>query len=131
MKRFLVGLLLLGGAAPASGLLAIPAQAQVTVDIGFSDAERRIINDYFGGSSKAGKAMPPGLAKKGGLPPGLAKKGKLPPGIAKRDLPGDLLGRLPAARPGTARYIVDNDVVLIAAATGIVLDILGDVAQGR
>ena len=30
------------------------------------------------------KAVPPGLAKKGGAPPGLAKKGGIPPGLAKK-----------------------------------------------
>jgi hypothetical protein len=50
----------------------------------------------------------------------------LPPGIAKRYLPQDLLVRY-HSRPGCHRVVVDNDVVLIAAATGLIVDILNDV----
>ena len=109
-------------------------RAQSAADIVFSEIERRLILEYFGHPPKGApgaKGVPPGLAKKGGLPPGLAKQGKLPPGIAKKALPADLLRRLPAARPGTERVIVDNDVVLIAAATGVILDVLFGAAKRR
>jgi nickel/cobalt transporter regulator len=66
------------------------------------------------------KPLPPGIAKK------IARGGTLPPGIAKRYLPQDLLVQLPP-RPGCRWVVVDNDVVLIAAATGIIVDILDDV----
>lgn len=79
------------------------------------------------------KQMPPGLAKKETLPPGLAnhleKHGTLPPGLAKRDLPSDLLSRLPAAKKGTKRAIVGNDIVLLEEGTEIVLDILKGVVD--
>ena len=131
MKRILVGLTaLLIGVAALSG----PVRAQTVADAVFSEIERRLVLEYFGhppGGAPGGKGVPPGLAKKGGLPPGLAKQGKIPPGIAKKALPADLLRRLPAARPGTERVIVDNDVVLIAAATGVILDVLTGAAKRR
>lgn len=77
------------------------------------------------------KGLPPGLAKRDELPPGLAKqlkeKGRLPPGIAKRDLPENLKVQLPKRPSGQEVTVVDNDVVLVDAATGIILDILNDV----
>ena len=78
------------------------------------------------------KGMPPGLAKRGGdLPPGLAKRGgELPPGLAKR-LPRDLESDLPRRSPNFRRVIVDNDIVLIDAATNKVLDVLEDVIRGK
>lgn len=127
MRRLLLGLMVLLISAAALGG---PVRAQSAADILFSEVERRLILEYFG-HPPAAKGMPPGLAKKGDLPPGLAKQGKLPPGIAKQALPTDLLRRLPAARPGTERVIVNDDVVLIAAATGIVLDVLVGAAKRR
>ena len=63
------------------------------------------------------------------LPPGIARnyaRGKpLPPGIAKKHLPGPLLGRLPQ-RDGYEWRQVGSDIVLLAAATGIIVDILND-----
>jgi Ni/Co efflux regulator RcnB len=86
-----------------------------------------------GGKEKEG--LPPGLAKKDQLPPGLQKhlekNGALPPGLQKRALPADLEAKLPTARKGQERVIVDNDVVLVETATGKVLDVLRDVIKGR
>lgn len=127
MRRLLFGLMVVLISAIAFGG---PVRAQTVADAVFSEIERRLILDYFGHPADR-KGVPPGLAKKGGLPPGLAKQGKLPPGIAKKALPADLLRRLPAARPGTERVIVDNDVVLIAAATGVILDVLSGAAKRR
>ncbi len=83
------------------------------------------------GAGKKEKELPPGLAKKESLPPGLAKQlernGQLPPGLEKRNLPSDLSSRLPKRLPGQKRVIVDNDVVLIEEATGLILDVLKDV----
>jgi hypothetical protein len=88
--------------------------------------ERTIIFDYVNQYRDA-LVSAPGSAKP--LPPGIAKKvargGTLPPGIAKRYLPQDLLVQLPP-RPGYQWVVVDNDVVLIAAATGLIVDILAD-----
>jgi hypothetical protein len=89
--------------------------------------ERTIIFNYANQYRDA-LVPAPGSAKP--LPPGIAKKvargGTLPPGIAKRYLPQDLLVQLPP-RPGCQWVVVDNDVVLIAAATGLIMDILNDV----
>lgn len=121
MRHLLLGMML---ALIAVTALAGPGRAQSAADIVFSEVERRLILEYFG--------HPPKGAPGGkGMPPGLAKQGKLPPGIAKKALPADLLRRLPAARPGTERVIVDNDVVLIAAATGVILDVLFGAAKRR
>jgi len=54
----------------------------------------------------------------------------LPPGIAKRYLPQDLLVQLPP-RPGCRWVVVDNDVVLIAAATGIMWIFSPTCCEGR
>jgi hypothetical protein len=132
---------------PALPALAGPPAAQKltgeeAVGVIFSEIEKRLIRDYFGGKSGEAepgkdkgksKQMPPGLAKRDTLPPGLQKhiekNWTLPPGLAKRDLPSDLVTKLPALRKGTQRKIVGSDVVLIQEATGIVLDILKDVVK--
>ena len=115
----------------------------------FTATEKTLVEEFFGKpaaveekgesedgdgkSSKNGKGgkskkMPQGLAKRDSLPPGLEKQlqknGTLPPGLAKRDLPPDLARRMPARNDGTETVIVDSDVVLVEAATGVVLDIL-------
>ncbi len=132
---------------------AVTAVAREAFEAGFSEMEKQIINRYFGGASqqkeretdqdskksrnkkskkaKGSKKMPPGLAKRDRLPPGLEKQlkknGQLPPGLAKRELPADLESRLPPPPAGTERVIVDNDILLVEAATGLVVDILSDV----
>ena len=164
MRRFLSFLFLSAAlAVPASGSASAQATTQSTTtapdvrDIIFKEAERVLIEDFFGkkakdadedeedkddddgkgkkhkdkGAKGKDKGLPPGLAKKKQLPPGLARqlerKGTLPPGLAKRDLPEDLENRLPPPPEGTERVIVDSDVVLIEQATGTILDILADV----
>ena len=89
--------------------------------------ERTIIFDYVNQyrdtlvpAPGSAKPLPPGIAKK------IARGGTLPPGIAKRYLPQNLLVQLPP-RPGYRWVVVDNDVVLIAAATELIVDILADV----
>lgn len=85
--------------------------------------ERTIILDYFATPPAAfadAKPLPPGIARK------LARGGTLPPGIAKRYFPQDLIVQLPP-RPGYEWRVVGTDVVLLAAATGLIVDILIDV----
>ena len=72
--------------------------------------------------SKGNKGLPPGIAMK------LERGGTLPPGIAKRDLPDNLISRLPARTDGALRQIVGDDVVLIEKGTEIILDVIRDVA---
>ena len=71
--------------------------------------------------------QPPAFADMKPLPPGIAKKlargGSLPPGIAKRGFPNDLLGQLPP-RPGQQWLVMGTDILLIDAATQLILDVL-------
>lgn len=144
----------------AFGVSALPAMAKdksvksaekTLTETVFSEAEKAIIEGYFGKGKHDAKASEDdayrhhdthGKAKhkvqKGGphahgraLPPGLQKHlekyGTLPPGLEGRDLPRGLAEKLPAPHEGTKRIIIDNDVVLIEEATHKVLDILKDV----
>ncbi|HTI44854.1 MAG TPA: hypothetical protein VL462_00650 [Candidatus Nitrosotalea sp.] len=74
------------------------------------------------------KGLPPGLAKKSTLPPGLqkqlARNGQLPPGLQYRALPPDLLVQLPPVSPGYRYVILDDRVILIRAATNVIMDLL-------
>ena len=105
----------------------------------FNEVEKRLIRNYFGQQAtntgrlkfkkgKKGRGAKGRGGRGGGLPPGLAmqlrRNGTLPPGLAKKALPSGLAGRLPPLAPGTQRFIVNNDVVLIQLATGLILDIL-------
>lgn len=107
-----------------------------------SEVARRLITDYYQqrydqwvaidsgqhGKKNKQKHMPPGLAKKGGLPPGiqqkLARGGTLPPGLAYRNLPPDLLQQLPPLQAGYRYVIIDDRVMLIRAATNLIMDAL-------
>jgi len=87
-------------------------------------AEQSIIASYvqqYRGSPSYGFAgaepLPPGIAKK------IARGGKMPPGIAKHYLPADLMQRLPP-RPGQEWIAVGTHILLVDAATQVVLDIL-------
>ena len=75
------------------------------------------------------KGLPPGLAKKDHLPPGLEKQleknGHLPPGLEKRDLPGDLVRKLPScSKKKSGCAIVGDDVVLMDKTTDLILDVI-------
>jgi hypothetical protein len=77
---------------------------------------------------KKHKSLPPGIAKKGTLPPGIAKQlvrnGHLPPGLEYRALPPDLIVQLPPLAPAYRYVIADDRVMLIRAATNVIIDIL-------
>ncbi len=127
--------------------------AKEAVHIVFTEAEKKIIREYFDdagdggyteeaqesgkGSGKKGKknkkGLPPGLAKRSELPPGLKRQlernGTLPPGLQKKVLPSDLQSRLPVEHRGYERVIVDTDVLLVETATGIIRDIVKDVLK--
>jgi hypothetical protein len=93
------------------------------LEVAITAAEAAIIYEFIGEYGVAAFGAPQGL------PPGIAKnlaRGKpLPPGIAKRYLPGNLQGRLPA-RPGYEWLVVDNDILLVVAATAVIVDVLAD-----
>lgn len=97
-----------------------PTAGQVVADA-ITAAERSIILSYIGAHQGAPalqpKPLPPGIQKN------LARGKPLPPGIAKRYLPGDLLAQLPP-RPGYEWRIVGDDVLLVVAATQLIVGIL-------
>jgi hypothetical protein len=100
-----------------------------TVAVVFSDQDRKIIRDYYGGKRKN---LPPGLAKKKRLPPGLEKQvrrnGELPPGLQRDMLPPDLERRLSRLPDGYVRIIVGTDIVLQDSRTRVVVDVIKDIA---
>ena len=124
---------------------AQPAEPSVGAII-IGEVERRILHDYYernatawvaanpdqaGGKkdkNKKNKGLPPGIAKKGTLPPGIAKQlvrnGQLPPGLEYHPLPPDLIVQLPPLTPDYRYVIADDRVMLIRAATNVILDIL-------
>jgi hypothetical protein len=81
-----------------------------------SAAERALIQDYFGRGAIRAEPLPPGIAKN------VARGKPLPPGIAKK-MPDDLQARL-VAPPGHVYRVVGSDVVLLNAATNVVVEIL-------
>ncbi len=82
-----------------------------------------------------GNGLPPGLqkhlAKTGQLPPGLQRKleaaGSLPPGLQASALPTELEAHLPQLPEGQQRVVIDDDMVIIEQATGIILDAIPDI----
>ena len=126
--------------------LAAPAWSQGatagsdTAERVFGAIEKKIIEDFFGeqaaeaGTTKKAKGKKKDKGKSGEAPPGLAKHiekhGTLPPGLARKELPPGLADRLPPTGAGLERLIVDEDVLLVETATGIVLDIIKDIVTG-
>jgi hypothetical protein len=132
----------------APGTQPSVAEAPDAVDIFIGELEKRIISSYYdrhlvayqqspewheykknkGNKKHKHKDLPPGLAKKGKLPPGIAKQlarnGHLPPGLEYRSLPHDLVVELPPLQPGYKYVIVDDRVMLIKAASNLILDVL-------
>ena len=107
------------GHVKAAGQEVQPS-GQVTFSAVITAAERQTILGYFQQHPAVyagAKPLPPGIAKK------IARGGALPPGIAKRYFPGDLIGLLPP-RPGQQWVVVGTDVVLVQAATNLILDVL-------
>jgi hypothetical protein len=131
------------GAAQPAG----PSVGEIIINT----AARRILHDYYernatawvvanpdyaepdqGGGNKKKKHkhkdIPPGIAKKGSLPPGIAKQlvrnGQIPAGVEYRPLPPDLIVQLPAVAPQYRYVIADDRVMLIQAATNVIMDIL-------
>jgi hypothetical protein len=129
----------------APGSQPAVAEAPDAVGIFIGELEKRIIRSYYerqlvtyqqspeyeknkGKKKNRHKGLPPGLAKKGKLPPGIAKQlarnNQLPPGLEYRPLPHDLIVELPPVQPGYKYVIVDDRVMLIKAASNIILDVL-------
>ena len=107
------------GHAKAAGQQVQPS-GQVTFFAAITATERQTILGYFQQHPAVyagAEPLPPGIAKK------IARGGALPPGIAKRHFPGELIGLLPP-RPGQQWLVVGTDVVLVQAATSLILDVL-------
>ena len=101
----------------------VEAAPQAAAAVVFSAAEREVISGFFGANPLGNvKPLPPGIAKN------LARGKPLPPGIAKRYVPDGLMGQLPV-RTGYEYIQAGLDVVLVEAATGVVMDILPDVVR--
>ena len=127
----LTGLLLNGCAAytATSGQVVIRDDNTV-IDVRFSDHDRDIINNYYRKSSKHGKGLPPGLAKREGhLPPGLAKRDKLPPGLRGESLPYDLEQKLSRLPSSYVRVRVGQDIVLMDGRTRVMVDVVYGMAN--
>ena len=97
----------------------------------FDDQHRVYVREYYGEQFRTGRC-PPGLAKKhnGCMPPGQAKKWKLgkplPRDIVRYEVPQPLLVRI-GPPPSGYRYVrVASDILLIAIATGLVVDAIQD-----
>lgn len=96
----------------------------------FNDHDRDLVVTYFRDETAAGRC-PPGLAKKnnGCLPPGQAKKiwGRgeyVPAGYDIYDLPTPLYERLSPPPAGYRYVVVDGDVLLMEAATRLIVDLI-------
>ena len=137
-------------AGPALMLLFGPSASSAqadSIDVGdifIGELEKRLIASYYHrqlvvyqqspdyqkgkGKKNHKKGLPPGLAEKGKLPPGIAKQlarnNQLPPGLEYRPLPHDLIVQMPPLQPGYIYRIVDNRVLLIRAASNLILDVL-------
>jgi Ni/Co efflux regulator RcnB len=101
----------------------------------FDQSRSQRISDYYRTQAKKSGHCPPGLAKKnnGCQPPGLAKKwtkGRpLPADVIYHNLPRDLLYELGATPAGQKVVRVGEDILLINAVTGLVIDAIEHVFQ--
>ena len=101
-------------AAPAPGIST--RVGPVTLGISFDHARRIAVDS----GARGYKPLPPGIRKN------LARGKPLPPGIAKQYAPAPMVSRLPV-HPGHEWRVVGTDLVLVAIATAIVVDVLLDV----
>ena len=114
LVSFAPGALAQRGQKPKGNAPAATAAVSVT----FTDAERKIIVDYYRRNAYRAKPLPPGIAKN------LARGKPLPPGIAKQRPPNTLLALLPP-RSGFEVTIFGDRVVLLQA--NVVVDVMLDV----
>lgn len=114
------------GQGQAQPMPAPAPSGSVSVSVTIGAADQATIRQYYGQQATQG-FCPPGLAKKnnGCMPPGQAKKWAigqpLPAGVAYYALPPALLGRLTPAPAGHLYIQVGTDVLLMGAATRLVV----------
>lgn len=98
------------------------------VHVAFSDADRRIIRDFY---REDYRRLPPGLAKKGKVPPGHAYKLRrnqgVPPDIHWDYLPPEVERRLSRLPDGYVRVVIGADVAILHTRTRVVIDLLEDI----
>jgi Ni/Co efflux regulator RcnB len=100
----------------------------------FEDHDRVAVRDYFVEHERRGNC-PPGLAKKhdGCLPPGQARKwhvgAPLPAGEVTYDLPPELVVQLTPPPVGYRYVRVAQDILMIAAGTGMVAEAIQDLGR--
>jgi Ni/Co efflux regulator RcnB len=100
----------------------------------FSEQNQRFIHEYYAEQFRE-ERCPPGLAKKGNgcMPPGQAKKWRkgrpLPKDVIFYDLPPSVLGQLGPAPSGHRFVRVNQDVLLITAGKGMVVDAIEDIGR--
>jgi hypothetical protein len=118
-------------------LLSTPVvSGEVGIQVVFSDGEASVIRAYYRdhaapqngkgkGMGKAGKSLPPGIAKN-------LQRGKpLPPGIAKQVLPAGLIHLLLPPPHGFERVVLAGKILLVEVATQVIHDVLEDVILGH
>lgn len=100
----------------------------------FEDRHREIVREYYTEQFRSGRC-PPGLAKKhnGCMPPGQAKKWQLgrplPRDVVYYNVPQPLVMQI-GVPPAGYRYVrVANDILLLAAGTGMVVDAIQDLGR--
>ncbi len=84
---------------------------------GIGAMEARILVRELGMESHRGRALPPGIQRQ------LIRGRPLPPGLAVRYAPAPLYRRLPS-RPGHHWVMAGADLLLVAVATGLIVDIV-------
>jgi hypothetical protein len=136
------------GQRGAPGTPPLVAESPDVADIFIGELEKRLIASYYqrhlvtyqhspewheytknkGKKKHKHKGLPPGIAKKGTLPPGiamqLARNNHLPPGLDYHPLPHDLVVQLPPLQSGYHYRIVDDRVLLVQAASNLILDVM-------
>jgi len=100
----------------------------------FEDRHRTLVREYYTEQFRGGRC-PPGLAKKnnGCMPPGQAKKWQvgraLPRDVVYYSVPQPLVVQI-GLPPSGYRYVrVSGDILMIAIATGLVVDAIQDLGR--
>jgi len=110
-----------GNTPPVSGGVSVesgPRGTTVSAGISVGEARRLAVANGLTGY----RALPPGIARN-------LERGKtIPPGINRRLVPGSMLGELPRVN-GHEWRIAGNDLVLVALATAVIVEILGEVFE--
>jgi hypothetical protein len=110
-----------GGSPPVSGGVSVesgPRGTTVSAGITVGEARRLAVANNLTGY----RALPPGIARN------LARGKAIPPGINRRLVPGNMRGQLPQV-DGHEWRIAGKDLILVALATAVVVEIFRDVFE--